>query len=51
MTKFQLPSGQIIDFTGMDQETIGKSLKNLKEAQPELFEKKRRKKRIRLWKY
>ena len=46
MTKFQLPSGQIIDFTGMDQETIGKSLKNLKEAQPKLFEKKEEKKEL-----
>ena len=46
MTKFQLPSGQIIDFKNMDQETIGKSLKNLKAAQPELFEKKEEKKEL-----
>ena len=46
MTKFQLPSGQIIDFKDMNQETIGKSLKNLKAAQPELFEKKEEKKEL-----
>ena len=34
MTKFQLPSGQVIDFTGMNQKAIGNSLKNLKASQP-----------------
>jgi len=46
MTKFQLPSGQVIDFTGMNQKAIGNSLKNLKASQPELFEKKEEKKEL-----